>query len=98
MTTTEVIITEFLDHRAIQNIVKKTGLKLKKVSDGGSSGGGALLHFESHGVCQGSIGYRALENLVKAFHKAPWHNPEYAVMVIRDDDNQCYNGVYTNES
>jgi len=90
--TTDLMITSFFDDNAIEYINKETGLGFKKLSDGGADGGAKVLSFESFGTCPRSIGMKKINQLIDVFNSAPFEYPEYAVLLI-DDDNDNFNGI-----
>ena len=92
--TTDLMITSFFDDDAIAYINKKTGLDFKQLTDGGSAGGAKVLSFESFGTCPKSIGMEKINQLINVFNSAPFKSPEYAVLLI-DDDNENFNGIVT---
>ena len=92
--TTDIMITSFFDEEAIREINNKTGLDLLKVSDGSNCGGPKCLSFESYGACHRSIGIKRIDELINVFKSADFKSPEYAVLII-DDDDDCFNGVIT---
>ena len=92
--TTDMLITSFFDEDAIEFINKETGLNFKQVSDGELAGGPKVLSFESFGSCQRSLGIDKISELIAVFKKAPFESPEYAVLLINDDDGVC-DGIVT---
>lgn len=92
--TTDIMITSFFDDRAIEFINSETGLNFHQVTDGKMAGGPKVLSFEAYGACVRCIGRERIDGLIKAFQSAPFECPEYAIMLI-DDDNTDFNGVVT---
>jgi len=92
--TTDIMITSFFDDKAIEFINSETGLDFRQVTDGVKSGGPRVLSFEAYGTCVRCIGRERIDSLIKAFQSAPFECPEYAVMLI-DDDNGGFNGIVT---
>ena len=90
--TTDIMITSLFDKKAIEFINENTGLDFKQVSDGALSGGPKVLSFEAYGTCQHCIGLDKIKHLVDVFRAAPFESPEYALLLI-DDDNEEFNGV-----
>ena len=95
--TTDLMITSFFDDDAINHINKETGLGFKQLTDGDNAGGAKVLSFESFGTCPRSIGLEKIEQLIEVFKNTPFENPEYAVLLIDDDDNEDICGVVTLE-
>ena len=94
--TTDIMITTFFDEEAIEFINKKTGLDLRQVTEGSRSGGPKILSFEAYGICVRCIGKEAIDKLIEIFKSAPFSSPEYAVLLI-DDDNEEFNGLVTRQ-
>ena len=92
--TTDIMITSFFDEKAIEYINEQTRLNFKQVTDGERSGGPKVLSFEVYGTCVRCIGRERIDRLIEVFHSAPFESPEYAVMLI-DDDNNAFRGVVT---
>ena len=92
--TTDIMITTFFDEEAIEFINKNTGLDFKQVTDGALSGGPKVLSFEAYGTCVRCIGIEAIKKLIAVFKSAPFESPEYAVLLI-DDDNEEFNNIVT---
>ena len=90
--TTDIMITSFFDEDAIEFINKNTDLDLKQVTEGNRSGGPKILSFEAYGTCVRCIGIKAIKNLIAVFKDAPFEHPEYAVLLIDDDDEE-FNGL-----
>jgi len=92
--TTDIMITTLFDEVAIDYINHNTGLDLLLISDGSKSGGCKVLSFDSFGTCPRSIGMEKITQLIEIFKSAPFTSPEYAVLLI-DDDNEDFNGIIT---
>jgi len=92
--TTDILITTFFDDEAIRFINSETGLTFRQVTDGVRSGGPKVLSFEAYGTCVRCIGKKGIDDLISAFQRAPFSSPEYALMLI-DDDNGDFEGVVT---
>jgi len=92
--TTDIFITIFFDEEAIEFINSETGLDFRQVTDGERSGGPKVLSFEAYGTCVRCIGRERIDALIDAFQRAPFTLPEYALMLI-DDDNGDFEGVVT---
>ncbi len=92
--TTDVTITSFFDEKAIEFINKNTKLDFRQVTEGNRSGGPKVLSFEAYGTCVRCIGKEAIDSLIGVFKSAPFEAPEYAVLLI-DDDNGDFNGIVT---
>jgi len=90
--TTDMLITTFFDDIAIEFINKETGLDFKQVFDGSLAGGPKVLSFEAFGSCQRCIGLDKINHLINTFKSAPFTSPEYAILLI-SDDNEDFNGV-----
>ena len=90
--TTDIMITSFFDEDAISYINEKTTLDFKKISNSSLSGGPKALCFEAFGTCQRCIGKKKIDELIEVFKEAPFEYPEYAVLLI-DDDNEEFNGI-----
>jgi hypothetical protein len=92
--TTDILITTFFDDEAIKFINSETGLCFRQVTDGKRSGGPKILSFEAYGTCVRCIGRKRIDALIDVFHRAQFTSPEYAVMLI-DDDDDAFNGIVT---
>lgn len=92
--TTDIMIVQLFDEDAIEYINTKTGLDLKQVSDGRKSGGPKVLGFEAYGTCRRCIGQKKIRRLIESFMSAPFDHPEAAVLIIDDDNDDGFNGVY----
>ncbi len=90
--TTDIMITSFFDEDAIEFINKKTNLDFKKITDGSLSGGSKNVAFDAYAACHRCIGKDKIDHLIKVFKKAPFERPEYAILLI-DDDNEVFEGV-----
>jgi len=90
--TTDIMITTFFDDKTIDYINKETKLNFKQVTNGENAGGPKILSFEAYGICVRCIGREKIQHLIDVFKSAPFSSPEYAVMLI-DDDNDDFNGV-----
>lgn len=90
--TTDLMITSFFDEAAIDFINRETGLDFKQITDGQKCGGAKVLSFEAFGTCPRCIGEDRINELIAVFKKAPFDSPEYAVLLI-DDDNDVFTGV-----
>lgn len=93
--TTDLMITSFFDDTAIQWINNETGLDFEQLTDGCKAGGAKVLSFESFGTCPRSIGSEKIIKLIATFKKAPFENPEYAVLLIDCDSQDKLNGIVT---
>ena len=92
--TTDIMITSFFDDDAIKFIAKNTHLDFRQVTKGSRAGGPKILSFEAYGTCVRCIGREAIDKLIEVFKSAPFTSPEYAVLLI-DDDNDDFSGVIT---
>lgn len=92
--TTDIMITSFFDGKAIEFINSETGLDLRQVTEGRNSGGPKVLSFEAYGTCVRCIGEERINQLIEKFQSAPFESPEYAILLI-DDDNGEFNSVVT---
>lgn len=90
--TTDLMITSFFDEAAIDFINRETGLDFKQVSNAEKCGGAKVLAFEAFGTCPRCIGADRINELIAVFKKTPFGSPEYAVLLI-DDDNDVFNGM-----
>ena len=93
--TTDIMITAFIEEEdAVAYINEKTNLSIKLVSDSGLCGGPKHVSFDAYATCQRTIGKEAIDALIESFMLAPFHTPEYAVMIISDDDD-VFDGIVT---
>ena len=92
--TTDILITTFFDDEAIEFINTETGLDFRQVTNGERCGGPKILSFEAYGTCVRCIGKKRIDDLIDVFQRAPFCSPEYALMLI-DDDNGDFEGVVT---
>lgn len=90
--TTDMMITTFFDDNAIEFINKETGLDFRQVTDGEHCGGPKIVAFEAFATCPRCIGLDGINKLIEVFKKAPFSSPEYAVLLI-DDDDDAFCGV-----
>ena len=90
--TTDLMITSFFDEAAIDFINRETGLDFKQITSRQKCGSVKVLAFEAFGTCPRCIGADRINELIAVFKKAPFSSPEYAVLLI-DDDNGVFTGV-----
>jgi len=94
--TTDITITCFLgEEKTIDTLRFQHGIDLLKISDVESCGGPKVSCFETYAACHRCLGPTLIESIIQTFKIAEWDYPEFAVMLIADDDNERYDKVYT---
>jgi len=92
--TTDFIITCVFDSAAVKEISKKTRIDFFQVSDCTKCGGDKVLSFESYGASYRSLGDDKIYEIISVFKSADFDYPEYAVLIIDDDNESKFQGVH----
>lgn len=90
--TTDLIITCFEEDDIVKNISNNTDIDFKLISDGNRCGGNKAVIFESYAACYKCIGKEKIDLVIEEFKKAEFRFPEFAVLII-SDDNDVFNGI-----
>lgn len=91
---TDLMITVFFDEPVIEYINDRTGLDFLPITNSMNCDGVRIVAFEAFATCPRCIGEGKLNELIKVFKEAPFINPEYALLLISDDEIESFNGVY----
>ena len=96
--TTDIAITTFgCEEKAIEFINSQAGININEIPYNPyvNRGYNKILIFEFYGYISDCVGRETLEKIIKAFKEAPWDIKNRVVMIISDDDDYEYSGIYT---
>ncbi|WP_069945516.1 hypothetical protein [Alteromonas macleodii] len=96
--TTDIIITCAAEDDVIDDISRNTGVLLKKITDTTKSGGNKDVWFESYAACYSTLEVEEILRLIQIFKNSEFSYPEFAVLIISDDNTPKIDGVYRPET